>query len=437
MMIVAVTVISCETPDATEKPLTGKSTVEDSQTEKPISNLPSHSETVTITTDANTNEPCFAASGYFNTLWNGIYFYVPYGKSADKTLMWCDLRQEDPEPIPLYSDFFGEDDPFTGFSPTGFRILPDEAATRENNGMPVYIIAYNRSVLIDGERTSHYRLVSFNTADNQLTVLNEDIGAGLEEIALYGDTLYYSKLIENSGSLIDDFLYDENSEKTENRKKFGVFAMPRTGGKAVRYNFPEDAPFFIRGVCDGKLCIESEQLQRVYRCDPDFSNAELIYSYTNETPVVAFIDGYLFYKEKNDRQPDFPEEVLSHLSSIRVFDLYKKPLDQFETSKAELVTRDVLRTEWFGGNTILFETLEELSLYHYSYRIDNEEHDEYMDAGAVFRFLNAPKNETGILFDFRSENQQFYTLLIADSDNYVLDYATALSFGHRANNTKQ
>lgn len=312
----------------------------------------------------------------------GNYYFYSARKTKDtgrKTVKYAFFPQLEDRGIPIYNDFFGEnEDPFEGLDRC--LILADRDATEKNGGLPVLIIAYQIPENAIGETNYDYRLVSFNTGNNSLTVIDENIGSAIFEIALYGDTIYYSRFegdVEGIGSM--------QSADAD----FGVYAISKNGGKTKKLQFPDNSFFSFRCAYNGKIYLESTVLEKAFRCEPDLTDPEPLPAYSSDCQPWKYSGGWLYYKT-NFRKTEIDGVEAEY------FDLCRKPLDKIENARGELVLENVQKLYDLNDNEVYYTGLSDVMIVNdYSGRpcISNN----------LVKWKKLSSEAQGVVFDNRND----------------------------------
>ena len=342
------------------------------------------------------DEQELAASSGFYAFENYYFYFAKKTKNASKkTLKYAFFPNLEDEGIPVYSDAFGEgEDPFE--SAERCMILVDRDATEKNNGLPVLIIAYQIPKTIDGVKNYDYRLVSFDMGSNTLTVIEENIGAAVWEIALYGDTVYYTKFegdIENVG------------ESQSADASFGVYAISKKGGTTEKLQFPDKSFFSFKCAYKGKIYLESTTLEKAFCCAPDLSDPQPLPAFTSTSQPWKYSGGWLYYKTNtHNTEVDGVES--------EYFDLYRKPLDDMENADGELVLEKVQRLYGIDGNEIYYTGLSDVTVVS-----DFRGRPEI--ANNLVKWKDLASKKQGVVFDDR-DNHTVHNCWLVTKDYYMI-----------------
>lgn len=243
----------------------------------------------------------FVIGLWTGAIWGDSIFYSCINGSS-REIRYQNIRDVGTTGLPLYADVLSFD-AFT-MDTLPFMLI-DEAATVKNGGMPVLIIAYGKG----RQNDYRFRIVSFNTLTNKVTVIQENISRVMS-LALYRDTLYYTtEEDEEIGRLLHKINLDGS-------------------GYSTLGDFDRVVDLSLGWVDDGVVYYSDGVTGEVFQCDADLKNSRLLFKVENVPleSIIKFVsDGYIYYRE--NRSPD---------------DLYKagfilrRPLDDIEKSEVFL-----------------------------------------------------------------------------------------------------
>ncbi len=154
-------------------------------------------------------------TGLTTCLYGEYFFYAADGKM--KYNLISDLQEVG---MNIYSDTLAEgtDDPF---GHVYFPImLIDRAATNENGGSPVLIIAYEN--LRSDEGTA---IVSYDLYKSEITVIKDGILSGVQYLCLYGDYIYYMTADYDEGNNIHRVKKDGSDYSTLDNPENNIYRL--------------------------------------------------------------------------------------------------------------------------------------------------------------------------------------------------------------------
>ena len=154
-----------------------------------------------------TDDPTVEIARNMAVYHNTVFYY----DSRTQTIKYQNIDHIYSTGVPLYQDALasGDENPFVEMIQP--KIIVDPIATEKNGGHPVLYIYYRKQL-----KTF---LVSFNTANNQVRILKEDISPVMT-LFLYGEHLIFSTAEGDAGEVIHtvktdgtDFCTLENPDK--------------------------------------------------------------------------------------------------------------------------------------------------------------------------------------------------------------------------------
>ncbi len=212
---------------------------------------------------------------------NGVYIYDDYvfyyDGYYDKRLEYQHINNicEDGG-LYIYSDPLAseDDDPFG--SPTDRFFLVDYAATEKNKNSPVLIIAYDYEVFdaTGYYSTSYFKIVSYDLAKNEMTVIQDGIDGSIQSLHLYGNYIIYTT---NDG--------DEG---------YNIYSIKKDGSGYAALENTECYLYRMHTAYNGYIYFYNSAYQ-LYRAPLDLSEKEYLFD-TAPSFIDAFVeDGYLIY----------------------------------------------------------------------------------------------------------------------------------------------
>jgi len=265
-------------------------------------------------TPSTVGEDDFAASSTY-LVYKNLYYTMEKTDEMESdtkkhTLKYHNLDAPQQSGIPVYSDVLsGSDDPFLSDNPTCQMVL-DKKATAENGGMPVLIVAQK----IGNDADNVYaRIFSFNTANNKMTLIADNITNYYDIFWLCGDDIYFYCYL---GTFEDD-----------GQGGFAPFKVSKKGGDVTQLEFPsKDFQYKLIGTHENELYFTNTSIGEIYKSDLNFKNATLM----ADSIFKPFISGgYLYYQVHGVTEKDGGE--------VTYFDFFRKPLNNFSNVKEEKV----------------------------------------------------------------------------------------------------
>lgn len=268
--------------------------------------------------------------------WGSTVFYLFYSP-AGVEIRYQNVNNVQESGLPLYNDALNMGSgPFDQID-RAFMLI-DEKATIENKGVPVLLIAtsfYQPAEDENGEPFLIYetQIGSFNTLTNEWTVLKNDLGELIMQLALYKDTILF---VSFSGE-------DEG---------YSLHKMDRNGNGYVKMENEEAAMITLGYVSDGTVFFVDEKTFSLYSCGLDFSKKKRLFS--EYSIDVKRVDDEFIYYEAN-KTKDSPSK---YLARRKINDL----------SKTEIVLEHALGS--FYENTYYY--IGDESDVFYAYDFDSE-----------------------------------------------------------------
>ena len=355
--------------------------------------------------------------------WNDLYFYVNRTVMDDKnstTLKYINLKTDDTVGVPVYGDLLNEGgDPFNPKAQEFGRslassviVLVDEEATEKNGGIPVLIAALPFEMAEDkGTGEYHYRLVSYNMGTGKMDILCENIGSHIVTIALYRENIYFIQ-VTGFPKQQDVNIYDPSNELDEYKNlKDALYVLPKEGGKPKKVPLSiDEARFDLCCTWKGKIYLQTEEANRIYRYDIETQETEPVCNVTPKgDPLrlsLLFIGGYVYY-EGNEQV--IPKEGYHDSWS---YTLYRQPLERMQDlneKNGEVVLQNIggLR-RYQNGTKILYDNFSDGHPFLTSQR-----------DFSVLRWYDTETKETGIVFD-HSDKQGIFWMVSEISDDYII-----------------
>lgn len=354
----------------------------------PLSACKSEQEKPSTTESERNKLYLSGGSCYYNDMYFNTGMRIPRDRNS-YTLEYVLFDSDDLVKLPVYSDAFDENsDPFLGQSNSS-QILVDEEATRNNNGIPVLIVA---STVRNEDGAWQDTFVSFNMATNRLTLIRSLSERIYGKFALLGDTIYYSVFLGDPDSL------DMTGE-------YAYYRMSKNGGNPERLPFPETErlPYTIKYVYNGKLYLVCEQIGKAYRCNPDFTQMEIVWESFPKSSPVAFHNGYAYY-ETNFRTVSTDNGV-----NVECFDYFKTPVENMSEEHSEMVLEDVLWVLHASDHSseVYYNSLDDLQISTIS----------LVPTHSILKSLNLETGKEVVVFDYSAQSEPFYTTMYCN-DKY-------------------
>lgn len=316
-------------------------------------------------------------------MYGDFLFYRELGAAS---IQYQRLDQLHESPLPLYSDVLakGEEDPFSDLF-GGVFLLVDFSATQQNRGNPILLIAYEHREPFEYNSSKptrpvyYYRIVSFNTATNKMTIIKDRIQESVQSLDLYENTILYTT---NEGDL-----------------GYNIHTIQKDGSGYQKMENPEKACRRVASVYNNKIYYTEEGIStKMYSCNLNFSNPEYLFDMVLKTE--AFIaNGYIYYGSNLQHG-----ELDSH--GWTCTDICRRAIDHLE--KEETVLQNV-SVGMNYGNLFYYCSIQNNRI------IDGFGCDEGMNTLYCY---DLESGETSIVFDI--SDQEVYRYGIALSSKYFL-----------------
>ncbi len=166
-------------------------------------------------------------------VYDDTLYYKGKHTNGTSQLRCYDLTDVDLGDSPLIDESISEspEKGSAGLGRDGCFFLIDPWQTKKNNGNPVVILSntlFNKTTDTDYER-----LFSYNTITHKVTLIKDEIDIGLQDVCLYGDTIFYSC--------------------NEGRDGFNVYRVDINGENYMKMENRYRRAYFVYGVYDGRV----------------------------------------------------------------------------------------------------------------------------------------------------------------------------------------
>ena len=265
--------------------------------------------------------PKLISSTTTNILYNNMYIYLEESRETDgatyKTLKYHNLDNMYNESLHVYSDLLSEEsDPFTTWGTPHFMI--DEDATVKNGGVPVIVYAYiyNEGDTNPDDEMSNYRIISYNMATNKMTEICSSMGPITGTVYLYGDMIYYTRVLVDS----------ESGEVS-----YVPCKISKQSGTVQAFEYP-DKRFICKllSISENTIYLFEEKTNTIYKTDLDFKSFDTI---SDEYTKPFVIGEYLYYTSDGKFEKDGGQ--------FNKYDIYRKELKQLDSANEETVLSDI------------------------------------------------------------------------------------------------
>ena len=273
---------------------------------------------------------------------------------------------------PLINDPLLENEfnPFVDMS-IGVYMLIDHEATAQNNNFPVLIVAYKDFTDI---KNPHYSIVSFNSKNNKITVIKDDIYDNIQTLHLHNNVVYYTLNRGNDGyDMCKVYKNGKNFSKKEN---------------------PEKLLYRIHTIYNDKIYYSLDGLDKVYSCNLDFSEDTFLVDAVLKSDF--FIHNDYFYYYSNLVQ-----------GSLDTFPVYSADLMRFPLSSPS--SREVVLEKLSVG--LNFES----KFYYYRSSPRLIGNGRYDDGTNVLNVLDLDTGESSVFYDLGDNNSTTYYEILSDT----------------------
>ncbi len=350
--------------------------------------------TPSAVTPSTVSEEDFTASSSF-LIYKNLYYTMEKTDEIESdtkkyTLKYHNLDAPQESGIPVYSDVLsGSDDPFLSNNPTCQMVL-DKKATAENGGMPVLIVAQKIGNDADNVYT---RIFSFNTANNKMTLIADEIANYYDIFWLCGDDIYFYCYL---GTFEDD-----------GQGGFAPFKVSKKGGGATQLEFPsKDFQYKLIGIYENELYLTNASISEIYKSDMDFKNAALI-SNSVFSPFIS--GGYLYYQVHNITEKDGGE--------VTYYDIFRKPLNDFSNAKEEKVIEGAAEII-IQDEKIYYSKADEAQMIKYM-----PYSDKLSPIYQIKYCLDTQSGETTTVYDYSNNPKERIRSFLINDDYYIYEHS--------------
>ncbi len=273
---------------------------------------------------------------------------------------------------PLIDDPLLEADfnPFINMS-IGVYMLIDYEGTSRNSNFPILIVAYQDFSDI---QNPHYSILSFNSKNNEINIIKDDIYDNIQTIHLHNDIIYYTLNRGNEG-------YD-------------MCRVDKNGKGFSKKSNPDKLLYRIHTIYSDKIYYSLDGLDKIYSCNLDFSEDTFLANAVLKSDFFIHNDYFYYYSNL----------VQSNLGKFPVFsaDLMRFPISN--PSDSVLILEDL---------SVGLNCGSKFYYYKSSPRIIGD--DYYDDGTNVLRVLDLDRGESSTFYDFGENNSITYYEILSDS----------------------
>ncbi len=251
----------------------------------------------------------FIIGSPYACIYNNLLYYLDTSTSSIKYQRFDNIQDTG---LPLFNDPLANpsENPFKNIMLGTAFMLIDTKNTENNNGFPILIIAY-REISINGNGVvNNYKIVSFNTKNNKITVIKDKILESIQSLYLYNDYIFYTT---NEGDL-----------------GYNIFRIDKDGKNIACLNNPKHELYRIQTIYGGRIYYVNGTGE-LFSSSLTFTDITYLFDIVLKAEVFIFND-YIYYCD------DIAKKELNNIPFWYV-DLYRVPLTDI-TAK-EIILNDI------------------------------------------------------------------------------------------------
>lgn len=271
-----------------------------------------------------------------NYIYDDVFIYTEHDENWNKYLKYQRIEDMVEGGHSIYSTTVAPEDDII-LNSFSIAYIVDKEATEKNGGSPVLIIALER--IGTKSDSSSFRIISFNTATNEMTTIVDEKQADVSmgPLFMYDDTIYYmisTINIENPNKEYGKIcsVKKDGSEHKEFPTKYSTFPSILSIYKDKIYYIPD-----------------IEKNPYVYASDLNFENAEKLMK-VERTPAIN--DGYIYYSDNK-------RNVVIEGVTTEITNVYRRRIDNIKSSTKELLVENVFNFR-VSGSYIVYNYKEDL-----------------------------------------------------------------------------
>lgn len=299
---------------------------------------------------------------------NTVYYY----DSDTLSIKYQNINDVTDTGQPLINDPLLESDlnPFINMS-IGVYMLIDYEGTAQNNDFPILIVAYKD---FSDLQNPHYSILSFNTKNNEITIIKDDIYDNVQTLHMHNNVIYYTLNRGNEG-------YD-------------MCRVDKTGKNFSQKSNPDKLLYRIHTIYNDKIYYSLDGLDKIYSCNLDFSEDLFLVDAVLKSDFFIHNDYFYYYSNL----------VQSSLDKFPVYsaDLMRFPLS--DPSNSELILENLS----VGLNC-------DSKFYYFKSTPRIIANDFYDDGTNVLYVLDLDSGESSTFYDLGDNNSITYYEILSDS----------------------
>lgn len=305
---------------------------------------------------------------------NGVIYNdtVYYYDSDTLSIKYQNINDITDAGRPLINDPLLESDqnPFINMS-IGVYMLIDYEGTARNNDFPILIIAYKD---FSDLQNPHYSILSFNSKNNKITIIKDDIYDNVQTLHMHNNVIYYTLNRGNEG-------YD-------------MCRVDKNGKNFSKKSNPDKLLYRIHTIYNDKIYYSLDGLDKVYSCNLDFSEDTFLIDAVLKSDF--FIHNDYFYYYSNLVQ-----------SSLDKFPVYSADLMRFPLSSP--TSHEVVLEKLSVG--LNFES----KFYYYNSTPRLIGNNRYDDGTNVLNVLDLDTGESSVFYDLGDNDSTTYYEILSDT----------------------
>ena len=319
---------------------------------------------------------------------NGVIYddTVYYFDSNTLSIKYQNINDITETGQPLINDPLLEKElnPFINMS-IGVYMLIDYEETARNNDFPIIIVAYKD---YSDRKKPHYSILSFNSKNNEITIIKDDIYDNVQTLHMYNNVIYYTLNRGNEG-------YD-------------MCRVDKTGKNFYKKRNPDKLLYRIHTIYNDKIYYSLDGLDKVYSCNLDFSEDTFLVDAVLKSDFFIYDDYFYYYSNLVQ-------------SSLDKFPVYSADLMRFHisnSSSSELILEDLS----VGLNC-------DSKFYYFKSSPRIIANGFYDDGTNVLYVLDLDSGESSTFYDLGDDNSITYYEILSDSWIYFnsSDYSPVIA----------